>query len=148
MPLQNLEQVRATHALDFAKRVGEGKVIASGKEGGDAMRKIPSMIMANGLLATLAFAIEEKKDKDSGQLVPRSKGHRAIFDAIAQHLASAEIDITRGVTDAKSLINHLAGQGSHTLKLATDEALAWLGYARRFVSSGEGEGGEPEEDVQ
>ncbi|SPE59904.1 conserved hypothetical protein [Verrucomicrobia bacterium] len=150
MPLQNLEQVRAKHALEFARKVEERKVNASGKEGGDAMKKIPPMIMANGLLAAIAFAIEEKRKRDGStdEMEPRSKGHRAIFNAIAEHLASPEIDITRGVTDAKSLINHLAEKDSNTLKLATDETLAWLGYARRFVSGGDGEGSELEEDVE
>jgi CRISPR type III-B/RAMP module-associated protein Cmr5 len=136
MQLQNREQIRARHALDFKRKIERKETIASGKEGGDAIRKIPAMIMASGLLAAIAFAIEEKKDKRTGEMEPRSKGHRAIFNAIAEHLASTEIDITPGVTDAKTLIDYLADAESATLKLATDEALAWLAYARRFVSGG------------
>ena len=136
MQLQNREQIRARHALAFKRRVERKETVASGKEGGDAIRKVPAMIMANGLLAATAFAIEEKKNKQTGEMEPRSKGHRAIFDAIAEHLASTEVDITPGITDAKSLIDYLANEGSATLKLATDEALAWLAYARRFVSGG------------
>ena len=137
MPLQNLEQIRAKHALDFANDVAKGKVVATGKEGGEAMKKVPPMVMANGLLAAIAFGIEEKFDKRRRQMEPRSAGHRAIFDAIARHLASGDIRITPGVGDAKSLIDFLAESDSHTLKLATDKALAWLGYARRFVSAGD-----------
>lgn len=144
MQLQNREQIRARHALDFKRKIERKETIASGKEGGDAIRKIPAMIMANGLLAATAFAIEEKKNKQTGKMEPRSKGHRAIFDEIAEHLASTEIDITPGVTDAKSLINHLADAESATLKLATDEALAWLAYARRFVSGGTEDASEDE----
>jgi CRISPR-associated protein Cmr5 len=144
MHLQNREQIRARHALDFKAKVERREAIASGKEGGDAIRKIPAMIMANGLLAAIAFAIEEKKNKQTGEMEPRSKGHRAIFDAIALHLASEDIEITPGVTDAKSLIDHLANAESSTLKLATDEALAWLAYARRFVSGGAEEASEEE----
>ena len=146
MPLHNLEQIRARHALAFAKKVEEKKVIASGKEGGEAMKKIPAMIMANGLLAAIAFAVEEKIDRKTKQMEPRSKGHRAIFNAIAEHLASPQIDITPGVSDAKKLIDYLADHDSNVLMLATDEALAWLGYARRFVSGGDGETGEQLED--
>lgn len=101
MPSLNLEQVRARNALELAKKVASGQVQASGKEGGDAMRKIPAMVMASGLLATIAFAIEKKKDKLSGEMVSRSKGHRAIFDAVAEHLATQENAITPGVTDAE-----------------------------------------------
>ncbi|MCP5517942.1 MAG: type III-B CRISPR module-associated protein Cmr5 [Verrucomicrobiales bacterium] len=148
MPHQNYDQVRAKHALDFARNVAEGRVNASGKEGGDAMRKIPAMIMANGLLAAIAFAIEQKKDRQTGQMEPRSKGHCAIFDAIAGHLAADPIGVTPGVTDARSLIDHLVEADSQTLKLATDEALAWLSYARRFVSGGDGEGNEAGEPAE
>lgn len=133
MPLQNLEQIRAKHALSFSNKVAAGKVKATGKEGGDAMKKIPAMIMANGLLAAIAFSIEQKKD---GSARP---GHQAIFDAIAQHLASEEILITPGVSTARGLIDHLAEADSHTLKLATSEALEWLGYARRFLTGGDNE---------
>lgn len=139
MKLQNREQIRAKHALGFAQKVASGKVKATGKEGGDAMKKIPPMIMANGLLAAIAFAIEQTKDRKSGQMVARSEGHQAIFDAIAEHLASEEIDITAGVSSARQLIDHLAGADSHTLKLATAEALEWLGYARRFLTGGDSE---------
>jgi CRISPR type III-B/RAMP module-associated protein Cmr5 len=145
MPLQNFDQIRAKSALDFARNVAAGKVNASGKEGGDAMKKVPAMIMANGLLAAIAFAIEERKNKQTGEMEPRSKGHRAIFDAIAEHLASKEIAIASGVSDARSLINQLAEADSQTLKLATDEALAWLSYARRFVSGGEGDAPQTED---
>jgi CRISPR type III-B/RAMP module-associated protein Cmr5 len=145
MQFQNLEQIRAKHALDFKRKVEKKEVIATGKEGGDAMKKIPAMIMANGLLAAIAFAIEERKDKQTNEMVPRSKGHNAIFNAIAEHLASTEIDITPGVKDAKSLIDHLTKAKSPTLKLATDESLAWLGYARRFISGGDGDPNEIEE---
>ncbi len=145
MQLQNLEQVRAKHALDFKRKVERKEVKATGKEGGEAMKKIHAMIMANGLLAAIAFAIEEKKDKQTKEMVPHRQGHRDIFDAIAGHLASTEINITPGVMDAPSLIDHLTKSESVTLKLATDESLAWLGYARRFITGGDGEAGESEE---
>lgn len=148
MPLQNLEQIRAKHALSFAKKVTKGEVIATGKEGGDAMKKIPSMIMTNGLLASIAFAIEEKKDKKNDRMVPRSAGHREIFNSIAEHLSSPEIEITPDAHDAKSLLDDLSQKGSQILKLATEESLAWLSYARRFISGGEGDGGRQEEDVE
>lgn len=133
MPLQNLEQIRAKHALSFANDVAAGKVTATGKQGGEAMKKIPAMIMASGLLAAIAFSIEENK---SGSSRP---GHQAIFDAIARHLASEEIGITPGVSTAGELINHLADSDSQTLKLATSETLEWLGYARRFLTGGDNE---------
>jgi CRISPR/Cas system CMR-associated protein Cmr5 small subunit len=126
MSLQNLEQIRAKSALDFAKSPAEKR----GRDGGEAMKKIPPMIMANGLLAAIAFAIEERRRG------PARPGFMAIFDAIGGHLCSSEIAITKETKTAKQLIDFLAEADSHTLKLATDEALAWLGYARRFVAGG------------
>lgn len=122
--MKNLEQVRAKSAILFADEVASGQSPARGAEGGEAIKKIPPMIMANGLLATLAFALE-----------PRREGFASIFSALAKHLASEPIAITPGVTDASSLIRHLTESDSATLKLATAEALEWLGYARRFVKS-------------
>lgn len=120
--MKNLEQVRAKSAIHFADDVASGRSAARGAEGGEAIKKIPPMIMANGLLATLAFSLE-----------PRREGYASIFSALAKHLASEPIDITPGVTDASSLIRHLTESPSATLKQATAEALEWLGYARRFV---------------
>lgn len=131
--MQNLEQIRAKHALAFAQKVNAGQLRATGQQGGEAMKKIPPMIMANGLLAALAFAIEHKKDG------PARPGHQAIFDAIATHLASEDIRITSNATSARALIDHLAQQDSHVLKLATAESLEWLGYARRFLTGSDSE---------
>jgi CRISPR/Cas system CMR-associated protein Cmr5 small subunit len=129
MSLQNLEQVRAKHALAFAK----SEAPKHGANGGEAMKKIPSMIMANGLLAAIAFAMEQRRTG------PSRPGFSAAFDDIAKHLSSPEIAITENVTTANGLIDYLAKADSETLKLATAEALEWLGYARRFVTNQEGD---------
>lgn len=124
MPLQNLEQVRAKSALAFAQSPAEKR----GKDGGNIIKKIPPMIMGNGLLAAIAFSVEE------GTKGPAQPGFAAIFDAIATHLSSEEVSIIQDSHSAKRLISELTEADSETLKLATAEALEWLGYARRFVS--------------
>lgn len=134
MPLQNLEQVRAKSALTFSKSSVEKR----GKDGGKAIMKIPAMIMGNGLLASVAFAIEADENG------PARPGFAAIFDAIALHLSSKEIDILSAASDAGALIEQLASSDSQTLKLATAESLAWLSYARRFVG-GAGDESQQEE---
>ena len=121
--MKNLAQVRAASALQLAK--SKQKIV--GANGGEAIKKVPPMIAANGLLAAIAFCLEEKRD---GLQRP---GFAAIFDAIAIHLQSAEIAITHDTPDAPSLLNHLVEADSQTLKLATAEAMEWLSYARRFV---------------
>lgn len=121
--MKNLAQVRASSALKFAN----GPVQIRGRDGGEAIKKVPPMIAANGLLAAMAFSLEEKRD---GLQRP---GYGAIFDAIAVHLESSEISITKGTPSAKDLIKFLVNGDSQTLKLATAEAMEWLSYARRFV---------------
>ena len=124
MPLQNLEQIRAKNALAFA----QSPVDKRGRDGGEAIKKIPPMIMGNGILAAIAFSIEEKR---SGEM--QREGFSAIFDAVASHLSSKEIGILEDSDSAQNLIRQLTESDSETLKLATAEALEWLGYARRFV---------------
>jgi len=123
MSLQNLEQIRAKHALSFA----QSPVDKRGKDGGEAIKKIPPMIAGNGLLAAIAFSLEKRRNEYS------RPGYVAIFDAIARHLSSPEIAIVENCKTAQQLIEFLTESNSETLKLATAEALEWLGYARRFV---------------
>lgn len=122
--MKNLAQVRAASALQLANN-NQGGIV--GANGGEAIKKVPPMIAANGLLAALAFSLEEKKQ---GLQRP---GYAAIFDAIAAHLQSSEISITKDTVNARALLKHLVDSDSQTLKLATSEAMEWLGYARRFV---------------
>ena len=121
--MKNIAQIRAASALDFANT----DAIKGGKEGGDAIKKIPPMLMTNGLLAAIAFSIERKKE---GLQRP---GYSAIFDALAKHLASEEISIISSA-NASDLLLKLTEKDSQTLKLATAEAMEWLAYARRFVT--------------
>lgn len=119
--MQNLEQIRARHVLQFALDAGD-KV--RGNQGGGVIKKIPTTIMNHGLLAALAYSFSERE------------GWKLVFNAIAKHLSSEEIRIIpAGLEDRIELLNHLTNPNtsSETLKLATDEAMKWLEYARRFV---------------
>jgi CRISPR/Cas system CMR-associated protein Cmr5 small subunit len=138
MPLRNLEQIRAQHALEFNSLVVHGKAQATGQQGGDAIKKIPSMIMGNGLMATLAFSVELKRGGE-----PKRPGYLAILSAVARHLGSGEIEIVPAhITTAEALLNFLSESSSKTLQLATAESLSWLGYARRFVTPDDEHAGE------
>lgn len=121
--MKNLAQVRAASALQLAN--SNQNIV--GANGGEAIKKVPPMIAANGLLAAIAFCLEQKRE---GLQRP---GFAAIFDAIATHLQSPEIAITRDTGNANLLLAHLVEADSQTLKLATAESMEWLSYARRFV---------------
>ena len=125
--MKNLEQIRAANALAYAK-AGQN---TRGKQGGNVLKKLPALVMGNGLLAAGAFAYAQRSDI----------GWRTCFDHIAKHLAHSEIGIAPGQDDLDKLMVFLADKAdSQVLKLATDEALAWLSYARRFEQSN-GDGG-------
>jgi len=119
--MKNLEQIRAANALAFA---GAGLDVG-GQEGGNVLKKVPALIMGNGLLAAGAFACAQNDN-----------GWKNCFNHIAIHLAHPDIAILpNAARDLDSMMQYLTSgdSDSQTLKLATDEALAWLGYARRFA---------------
>ncbi len=132
--MKNLEQIRAANALSYAK----AGVQTRGSQGGEVVKKLPALIMSNGLLAAGAFAYA----KGPGE------GWYVCFDYLAKHLADKEVAVVPpSKVDLKSLMDYLANDAdSATLKQATDEALAWLCYARRFVTKDNGEGGDNDTD--
>lgn len=122
--MQNLEQIRARHALEFAES-NAGRI--SGEQGGEVIKKIPPIIINHGLLAGIAYSFTERE------------GWQLVFDAIATHLSSPKIGIVPPrVKDRADLIDYLTGSEttSEVLKRATTETMAWLEYARRFVRRG------------
>ena len=122
--MRNLEQIRASNALAYAN-AGQNM---RGQEGGNVLKKLPALVMGNGLLAAGAFAYGQKSDS----------GWRTCFDHIAKHLAHQDIRIVpQDKNSTDSLMKFLSDSDSQTLKLATDEALAWLSYARRFERKGD-----------
>jgi len=111
--LINLDQFRARHALAAA-------FVKKNSDEGDSLSGFPSLIINNGLIATIAFSVDK-----GGQ-------HERIAKALAQFLGE------RGViqsSDATSLRNALCNSDSSTLRNATREALAFLSYLKRFHRS-------------
>ncbi len=120
--MQNLEQIRARNALNFANQGSVG-----GDKGGEVIKKVSPLILNHGLLATAAYSFTEKE------------GWQKVFDAIALHLSDKDIGITEaGCGDRGKLMEFLSRKEttSETLKLATAETMAWLTYARRYVKKG------------
>ncbi|HOK76096.1 MAG TPA: type III-B CRISPR module-associated protein Cmr5 [Verrucomicrobiota bacterium] len=128
--MKNLEQIRAANAIAYA----EAGVNTRGTKGGEVVKKLPALIMSNGLLAAGAFAYAKGEDE----------GWYVCFDHLARHLAHPDVGILpHDKHDLKSLMDHLTSEAdSAALKQATDEALAWLCYAKRFVKKEKDQGGE------
>ena len=122
--MQNYEQIRARHVMDFAQKHGAR---VTGDQGGEVIKKISPIIMNHGLLAAMAYSFTEKE------------GWQLVFDAIARHLSSPEVAVVpAAASDREKLIGFLTQENttSETLKRATSETMAWLEYARRFVKRG------------
>jgi len=130
--MKNLEQIRAANALAYAQAGGNTR----GTQGGEVVNKLPALIMSNGLLAAGAYAYD------------KGKGWRVCFDHLAAHLAHKDVGVVPAEKrDLKALLEYLTREAdSGILQLATDEALAWLCYAKRFVKKGNGKGGDNDSD--
>lgn len=126
--MQNLEQIRARNAFAYANNPSFSK---GGQQDGEVIKKIPSLIMNHGFLATAALGCELDKNNN-----PKNKGWKDAFSAIAQHLSDPSIALLpSNCRDLDSMLRHLTGSGcnSEQLKLVTAESMQWLNYARRFV---------------
>lgn len=111
---QNLEQVRAKHALEKAPDARKQN------NEGDCLSGYPSLIINNGLLATLAFSIDKEKQ------------HVRVANAVGYHLHQLGV-VVQSVPGAAGLRDALVKADSHKLRRATAEALAFLAYLKRFA---------------
>jgi CRISPR-associated protein Cmr5 len=122
--MTNLETIRAGNALSEAALKAK-----AGKDEGDALSGYPSLIINNGLLATLAFSIE-KKAKANNQAY-------RIANAVAFHLANLADDenlVDPKSPNAEGLRDKLVESDSFHLQRCTHEALAFLTYLKRFAA--------------
>jgi CRISPR type III-B/RAMP module-associated protein Cmr5 len=148
--VRNLNQVRAHNALQHKDR------IANSQGGGDAISGFPMLILTNGLLAALAFALEEKevrpddmpaanapnaylfrqvgRGRDVSCRKRKHDGEYTVARAISNHLHTDLSRITQA-DDPDDLLAELArDNGNSLLRRATAEALAFLNYLKRFVA--------------
>ena len=112
--MQNLEQIRAKHALAPAKDLSRS-----------AVNKLPAMILANGLLATAAFCNAEGGGENRSDM-------KKALEATAKHLADRG-HMASGTNTVAGMIQDLSQRSSHELQRATAEALAFLAYLKRFA---------------
>jgi len=135
--MQNLEQLRAAAALAFWRDNANAN---QGDDGGKVVQKLPALVINNGLLATAAFAKSKSKTEDNGNY--RESNHERILrNVLAVHVAAAlpaALPLPVGYlpgerTDLDRAIRALVGGTSLQLQQATREALAYLGYLKRFA---------------
>ena len=148
MGIRNLEQIRAKNALDASKKIG------TGSEGGKAVaKKVPALIVQNGFLASLAFAIESvngddfvRDPKDGGYYTyakakkddPYEKcGYANTFVSVMADLRATGNDLGICGGSLRESLDKLCGKRADELRRVTTEALAYLNYLRRFASEDE-----------
>jgi len=127
--VKNLTQIRAANAIACADSLER-----------QAVRKLPALVLANGLLAAASFSLDSESRNDM----------RAIWVAVGIHLhqrghlkaAPAGADDNAKV---RSVLRDLAGRSSLELQNATAEVLAYLGYLKRFTPKPAAEPNHPED---
>jgi CRISPR/Cas system CMR-associated protein Cmr5 small subunit len=125
--MKTLAQRRAAKALGWKdKNYG-------GKNEGNVVSGFPMLIRTDGLLPSLAYAVEKKPDRQTGQLVPKNQGEFQIAAALAEHLSDE--GILKESKTPEDMVNELAiAADAPQLRRATAEALAFLNYLKRFVA--------------
>jgi CRISPR-associated protein Cmr5 len=120
---QTLDQQRARHAWtavqDVASRSEDFK-----KKYGSLARRVPMLILTNGLGPTLAFL--------------RSKGKNDPHDAhtvLAGHLSTWVLSQIASGAQNQTLLDWVLNHDSHDYRRATAEALAYLVWLKRFAEA-------------
>ena len=119
--MKNLEQIRAAAALGPAEKLDKS-----------AVNKLPAMILSNGLLATIAFCNSESDGKNRNDM-------DIALRATAGHLVERRL-LASGCDSLPTMIKDLTARDSAQLQRVTDEALAFIGYLRRFAKKNKNAG--------
>ncbi len=133
-PLRTLEQKRAQKAWE---QVGE--VASEGGKLGEnyrsLVRKTPAMIKTNGLGQTLAFLLSKSKEGESG-------AEGKLYKHLGDWLLGGESPLPlSGSGTGSSLMEKVVSLDSALYRQATREALAYLGWLKRFAEARLGGGG-------
>jgi CRISPR-associated protein Cmr5 len=119
-----LQQRRAASAHEHVKQAA-GKT-KTAKEYGSLVRGLPAMIQIDGLAQTLAF-LKAKGGKDD------TKPHNQAYAHLSEWLGKPE---QFGFGSQKlDLMDWLLKQDSALYRMVTTEALAYLGWMKRFVEA-------------
>jgi CRISPR type III-B/RAMP module-associated protein Cmr5 len=112
--MKNLEQIRAGAALGPAKTLDK-----------IAVNKLPALILANGLLATVAFIDAQSESLNRNDM-------RNAMLVTVMHLNSLGL-VTDACTTLEDFAKEISNNSSQHLQRVTSESLAFIGYLRRFA---------------
>jgi CRISPR-associated protein Cmr5 len=115
------EQKRAQKAWELVERVPDGKK----KDYSSLAKSAPVMILTNGLGQTLAFF----NSKLNG-----SNEYALLYNHLDQWL-SRTIPWTASLAGSPKLIERVISENSQVYRMATEEALAFLSWIKRFAAA-------------
>jgi CRISPR/Cas system CMR-associated protein Cmr5 small subunit len=121
--MKNMEQLRSRHALKVSN------LAFTGRNDGDIIKKVPTMIQQNGFLGALAFAIEDEKRAEKS-------GYAQAFKAIISHLKSPEVAICPDdIASLRAFAEWLCAdeRDAAELRVVTNEAMAYMNVLRRYA---------------
>lgn len=127
--MKNLEQLRSKHALVASDQGFHGR------NDGDIIKKIPTMIQQNGFLGALAFAIEDET-RVQKQKSNNVSGYAQAFKAILEHLRSPKVAICpASLYELRPFADWLCHdeRDASELRVVTAEAMAYMNVLRRYA---------------
>lgn len=120
--IQKLEQGRAEFAYKCVKEAVE-KSEKGQKEYKSYAKKIPQMILSNGLGQTIAFIYSKCQNSDT---------YKLIYDQIGRYLKSEATSRIK-INENEDLISWIISHDSDEYRYLTQEVLAFFNWLRRFA---------------
>lgn len=125
--MKTLDQIRAHSALG-AKQTVEHALGQSGP--GDRLGGFPLRVLQSGLISTLAFAQERRRNNEGW----KHPVEHAVAEAVTAHLRAKGVELTQAQNPG-ALLSELANAGDdRKLRQATVETICFLNYLKRFVA--------------
>ncbi|MCS7202292.1 MAG: type III-B CRISPR module-associated protein Cmr5 [Dictyoglomus sp.] len=122
--ITKLEKGRAEFAYNCVKEAIKFLDVRKKKEYRSYIRKIPQMILSNGLGQTLAFIYSKKEDGNAYDL---------IYKQFINYLKSDSPARIKIPTNENELIEWVISLDSYNYRYVTEELLAFLNWLKRFA---------------
>lgn len=123
---QTLEQKRAKYAIDVIAKAKKKDKVKSGEDYGRHVRRLPAMILNNGLGQALAFLLADDEGKNQ-------KASWQLYDDLQSWLCKQENP--RCIYENDNLIKSLMDNGRSQYLQAQDETLKLLVWMKKFADA-------------
>ena len=129
---QTLEQRRAKQAWEDIQSVTSHSDEEFKKKYGSLARRVPTLVLINGLGQTLAFLASKAKFQEQ----PQKRGVEArVYGELFNHLSNWVMSQIAPNSDARNLLDWVLNNDSTAYRHAATEALAYLVWLKRFAEA-------------